>query len=294
MKKLLTRYKTQFCFLTLPALLLLSCASPQAVATFASSAEKTMDGGPGLFTDIYGSCVRRHLAMEPLKPIFFPVGPKAVSTGATPEPPACAAFLRQGEALAKASNLVSAYFRSVQQLASFNSTTVSGPGAQAASNVAVASGLNLTQVDSATKLAGLITQAFTERYREGNLKRILTEADPRINALTQAFADVIGKDYAGLLKEEQQTLAAQYQEVGDRKDPATILLLNRSFGEENSRLNERKAAAQAYVEALAQIREGHHTLATNAKKLTTKDLEAALQNYSDKLTSLLPLIEKHI
>jgi len=278
--------------LLLAALLLQSCASPQAVASFAGNAEKTLDGGAALFGDIHASCVRRHRAAAPLSPIFFPAALQAASSGEPPEIPQCAAFAPQGEALGKASQVLSAYFRAMQQLASFNSTTVSGPGEQAASSIAMASGLSFTQVDSTSKLANLLTQAFTERYRQGNLVKMLSQADPSIASVTQAFEDIVAKDYEGLLREEQQTLAAEYQAVADMKAPATVLLLNRAYAGDLDQLNGRKAAAKAYVEALHQIREGHHALAQNARSLKAKELAAALQPYTDKLQGLLPIFEK--
>ena len=294
MSGLMMRRLTLSCVLLSTALYLASCASPQAVATFAGSAEKTLNAGSSLFTDLPASCVRRHLAADPVSPVYLPAKLLAAHSGAPPAVPQCAVFEPQGEALTKASRVVSAYFRAMQQLASFNSTTVSGPGDQAVAGIATASGLNTTQVDSVSKLAGLLTQAFTERYKEGSLVKIIVQADPSIASLTQAFEDVIGKDYEGLLREEQQTLAMQYQTVGDLKDPATILLLNRAYTDDVNQVNARKAAADPYVAALQQLREGHHSLAKNARSLNVKDLAAALQPYSDKLEGLLPVLEKHL
>jgi hypothetical protein len=277
-----------------PALLLQSCTSPQAVASFSGNAEKTVAGGIALFADIHGSCVRRHTAVGPLRPNFFPAGLLAASTGSPPEFPQCAAFASQGEALAKASEVLSAYFHTMQQLASFNSTTVSGPGEQAASSIALASGLNYTQADSVSKLASLLTEAFTERYRQRDLVKVLSQADSSVAALTRAFEEIVVKDYEGLLREEQQTLAAEYQAVADVKAPATILLLNRAYADDLNDLNRRKGAAEAYVQALRQVRDGHHTLATNARRgFSGKELAAALQPYTDKLEGLLPTFDRH-
>ncbi len=262
------------------------------MATFADDAQKTLDQGVVLFEDIHESCVRRHEDAALVAPLFVPAALKAASARGANEIPQCTAFGLQGDALAKASHVLSAYFHALQQLAAFNSSTVSDPGQQAAASAALATRLNPVQVDSVGKLAGLVTQLFTERYQQRHLVHILIEADRSITSITQGFEDVVSKDYEGLLREEQQTLAAQYQGVVDSKAPATTLLLNRAYSEDLNGLKRRRAAAEAYVEALQQIREGHHRLAQSASRLKGRELMAALQPYTEKLEGLLPTLQK--
>lgn len=279
-------------FIILSAVFVESCAPPTAVAAFAGDAEKIADAGTTLFPDIHASCVRRHMAAAPVGPIFFPASLRAADGGSLPEIPQCAAFVPEGKALVDGSKVLSAYFRALEQLASFNSSSVSEAGGQMGSNIALASGLNVTQIDSISKLSNVITEAFTESYRQRDLVNVLVEADPSIASVTRGFEDIVSKDYEGLLREEQQTLPAQYQAVADNKNPGTILLLNRAFSSDLKELRQRKAAAEAYVEALQQVREGHHTLAEKAKRLKPKQLGLALQRYTDRLEALLPIVEK--
>lgn len=260
---------------------------------FAGNAEKATEEGAALFADIHGSCVRRHMAAAPVTATFFPATLQIASPTAPPEEiPQCAAFASEGEALQQASKVLSAYLRAMQQLASFNSISVSGPSGQTGSNLALVSGLNYTQMDSLSKLAAVLTEAFAGRYQQHDLDKVLSQTDASIAALTQGFEEVIAKDYEGLLREEQQTLPAQYQAIADVKNPATVLLLNRAFSDDLNELNRRKAAAGAYVEALQQIREGHHMLAQMTKGGKPKNLALVLQAYTDKITALLPALER--
>ena len=272
--------------------LVLSCAPPQAIATFAGDAGKTFDGGIPLFADIHDSCLRRHTAAASISPNFLPAALQAANSAAPPEIPQCAVFVPQVEQLTKASKVMSAYFLAMQQIASFNTTGMNGQAEQTASNIGAVSGLNLTQVDSVSKLAHVLTQALTEHYRQADLVKLLSQADPSIASVTEAFADIASKDYDGLLREERQTLASQYQAVADVKAPATIFLLNRAYADDINQLDTRKAAAEAYVEALRQIREGHHELTKSAKSLKTKKLTAALQTYTQKIEALLPVLAR--
>ncbi len=49
-----------------------SCTSPQAIATFAEAADKALDEGPPIFRDLHDSCVRRHVDAQPITPVFLP------------------------------------------------------------------------------------------------------------------------------------------------------------------------------------------------------------------------------
>ncbi len=269
----------------LASLVLSSCASPQAIATFADNSGKILAQGPSLFRDIQASCIRRHLDAQPVSALY-------VSTATAPEPAACVPFGPQGDALVKASEVLAAYFEAMDQLASFNTSSVSTSTAQAGENAAFAGQLNLTQADSIGKLAGFVTEAFTAHYRTSHLLKYLREADPSISSALKGFQDIVGKDYEGLLAEEQRALTFRYRQVGDAANSATILLLNRAYSGDLDHLNRRKAAALAYVTALDQIRQGHRELAQNAGHLGSKQLNVAMQPYNAKLEALLPVLQK--
>ena len=270
---------------------LASCTSPEGIAALADGAGKALNEGPALFKDIHESCVRRHEDAQPITAIFLP--PVIVrASEAKSEIAACAPFAAEADGLAKASGVLTAYFKAMQELAAFATSSVSGPNEEAAENAATAANLSLTQIDSIGKLSGLVTQLFTERYQRSHLVKYLREADPSVASITRGFEDIVSKDYAGLLQEEQQTLTAQYQDVGDVRDTAILLLLNRAYSEDGDDLNRRKAVASAYVAALQQIREGHHKLAQNADRLNGKSMTVALQPYITQLQALIPTLQK--
>lgn len=279
-------------FIAICALSLSGCTSPEAIAAFAGSAQKVLQQSPAIFTDIHDSCVRRHLDARPITPLYLPSPSQDSAPGSPNESPVCAPFGPQGQALTKASDVLAAYFEAIEQLAAFNTSSVGTTSLQAAEYAATAAQLSTTQIDSVGKLAGLVTQAFTEHYRQSHLVKYLREADPSISSVTQGFEDIVAKDYEGLLREERQTITARYQNVGTAGNNATILLLNRAYTDDLNELHRRAAAADAYVEALEQIRAGHHQLAQNAGHLHAKELSLALQPYTAKLQALVPVLQK--
>lgn len=180
----------------------------------------------------------------------------------------------------------------MQQLASFNTSAVSSASQSAAENAGFSAQLPLNQADSLGKLAGLVTQAFTAHYQRSRLAQYLRQADPSISSVTTGFEEIIAQDYGGFLREERQTFTARYQEIGDIGNAATILLLNRAYSDDLKELDRRKTVADAYVQALEQIRDAHHQLALNANRLQARDVSLAVQPYITKLQALVPVLQK--
>ncbi len=275
----------------LASLWLSGCTSLKTIATFAETAQKALNQGPAIFRDIHESCIRRHEDAQAIAPIYLPAPTRPQSAASTNTPAVCVQFAAEGDALAKASDVLVAYFKAIQQLASFNTSTVSTPSLQTAENAALSAQLSYTQMDSVGKLAGFVTQAFTERYQRKRLISLLREADPSISSLTKGFEDIASKNYEGLLREERQTITARYQKVGYSTDGAVTLLLDRAYTQDLNDMNRRSAVAQAYIQALGEIRDGHHKLAEIANHLRAKDLNLALDPYIGKLQTLLPALQ---
>jgi hypothetical protein len=271
-----------------------SCASPEAIATFAGSAQKALAVAPPLFGDIHDSCVRRQSLRPntPILPAFVPPDSKDAPAQNPPALAACTRFASQAQALGSVSNTLSDYFKAVQQLASFDATGVSGANESAAANAASAAGLSYPQIESAGKLASVVTRAFTEGYQRRRLLEYLRDADPAVANITQGLENVI-KNYLDFLQEEQQTTTARYQSVADTNQKAVLLLLNRAYSEDVVQIGQRRSSAQAFTEALRAIREGHRQLVQSARHLNAKRLSLALQPYTSKLDGLMPALQRN-
>ena len=273
---------------------LAGCASPEAIGGFADVAEKALAGGPPLFDDLHDSCVRRNSARpgSPILPLFVPPGSKLAPPGDPPSFAACARFATESQGLTKISDVLTAYFRAMQQLSAFNTSTVSTANEAAASNAATIAGLNATQIDSVSKLSGFVTRVFTESYQRGHLLEYARSADPQVADVTQALDKVIS-NYLDLLNEEQQSMTARYQTVGDtNQNEAVLLLLNRAYLDDLSDIQRHRTAADAYRQALQEIRGGHHKIVQAAPQLRDRQLNLALAPYTSKLTGLLPALQK--
>jgi hypothetical protein len=184
------------------------------------------------------------------------------------------------------SDVLSAYFKSLQKLAGFNTTGLAGSVATVGANSATAAELSITQIESAGSLASLITQLATEGYQTSRLVKYVCEADPEIADLTTAFERVT-KTYLDLLNQEQQTVTSLYQTVGDQTTGSTLLLLNHAYHQDIDELEQRRSAATTYAGMLKDIRDGHHKLVTDGTNLSAKELSATLAPYTSKIDGAL-------
>lgn len=273
----------------------LSCTSPEAISGFADSAQKALAAGPPIFDDLHGSCLRRQEARpsSAILPLFVPPGSKSAPPKDPPAQAACARFATEAKALANVSDVLDGYFRALQQLAAFDTSTVSSAAESTAENAATTAGLSSTQIDSAGKLANLVTRIFTEGYQRKRLIEFLRDADTPVGNITEGFDNVI-KNYLDFLQEEQQTVTARYQSVAEigTNDKAVMLLLDRAYTDDMADIERRRAAAKTYQDALKAVREGHHQLVTGAQHFNAKELDVALEPYTSKLDGLIPALQR--
>ena len=280
------------CLLTALIAASLSCAPPQAVATFAQAAGGAVTAGAPIFRDLYDSCIRRHADAAPVVPVYSVNAAQSAANPSASSAAACAVFAGERDALVKLSGILTSYLQAMQELAQFGASSVTAPAAEAGAGAATAGTLSLAQIDSVSKLSGLVVEAFTSGYQRKHLQTLLQSADPHVVVITQGLEKIVGSDYPSLLDEEERTLKRRYRQVDDNSSSAVVLLLNRAYSDDMQQLQERRAAAAAYVEALRQIRDGHGKLAGTAH-FRSKQLGLALQPDISQLQALVPRIESN-
>ena len=268
----------------------LSCTPPTAIATFAGTADETIAQGPPIFADIHDSCLRRQSDEARIAPQY----PHAAQDNQDKPPnteSVCASFAPEVKELENVSSVLTAYFQAMQQLAAFDQSEISLQATQTGQNAGAAAVLSANQVDAVSKLSGLVTRAFTEHYQHGKLIEFFHAADPHVAVISQALENIVSKDYAGLLEEEERAVNRRYQRVSGNRDSATVMLLNRAYLQDVSELRRRREAATAYSAALMQIRNAHHQLAESIEHLNNKQIALTLQPYISQLQALAPALQ---
>lgn len=279
---------TGFIGVCLFALLVYSCQTPDAMAKFAQQAADDIAKGPAVFNDLTASCERRTVGNAALRPAWETTdAPAAVS-------PQCSEFSTQSRPVLADSDALRNYFQALKEVASFGSagekSARGGAGGGPKNPPALAE--NLADASSLAQLTGKLVG---ERYQRKHLKQIVQQADPDVAAITTALQQIARKQYGDELRLEQEDLTDRFiafQKKGDADNPAILYSLNYIYRREISDIDQRRASANAYMDALAKVRAGHHELASGNDKLGLKELEAAADRYSAELEQLGNIISK--
>jgi hypothetical protein len=304
-------------FVLIAVCILLSCGSAEAVATFAGTSTKALDQGKAIYKDIPESYARGFCARQDLSGNFRDPSPAA---SCVPEQGLERQDLevaqKERDGLLQISKTLTDYFDTLQQIASFGATNGSnkkqtpdnsgknkssspgGTGAGAAvKSEAEASAqkakFSPDEAGAAGELAGLLATVFISARLNHHLEENIREADPHIQKVTEALQRIVGADYERLLAQEGKALHNRYDDVvRNQTSPAIRLLVYNNWRQDIAKVDEQKAAAEAFVAALKEIREGHEKLTQSSNQITAKSLAIAIQPYISKLAALIPVIEK--
>jgi len=304
--------------LTLSAacLCMLSCASGEAVARFAGVSTTALEEGKAIYKDIPKSYARAVCDRQDLSRNFTDPSPPASCVpdrGLEEQNLEIAQQERDG--LLEVSKDLTDYFDALQQLASFGTSSnsnkkesadssaknnKSGPNsatAGAAKSKAEAAAqkakFDSGEVSAMGKLAELVATAFFSARLNRQLQRDIREMDPHVEKVTEALQRIVSTDYERLLAAEGKALHDRYDDaVRNQTSPAIRLLVYNDWKHDIGKVDEQKAAAEAFASALKQIRAGHNKLAEAPGQLTAKSLGSALQPYISQLALLIPQIEK--
>jgi hypothetical protein len=283
---------------------LISCVSADVVAKFASNASKSLSQGTAIFADFPASVVRRDCFSHVLNLDFdFKPADEACVIGSLEQDNLSSAKKDRDDVLAVQKVLID-YFDAIQQLAAFGKTKDSSgkskddasSGSTSANNLKSKGKLTPNDVKAVTGLAQIVVKAFSAGYKNRELSRDLTDADDAVATITAALTHIVKDDYmydskdpdaGSLLNLEAGAMHRQYKDAD-----GSPMLLRVSWTALSGKLLARNSSANSYLEALDEIKSGHHRLAKQPIQLNGQSLAADLEPYISSLESLIPQIQK--
>lgn len=159
--------------------------------------------------------------------------------------------------------------------------------------------------EAAASIASMLTNLVLEIWREDQIKQIVRQTEPNIQALISGLKDIVDKDFAqtaqdedrrlqgyfGDVRVEQESirsavLAAAKQGAPEVKPSADPPIATSMLGEREQQVQTRKDRIAKYGAVLDKIAEGHADLAKNIDKLSDKDLQSRLRDYAGQLNTL--------
>jgi hypothetical protein len=262
---------------------LVSCSTPDAVSRCCGSASTTLTTSSLVFDDMKASCLR-----EIDSRIEFGAFKPPVQSD-----PNCTAIGDQAAGAVAAAKILSDYFRAINSLASFG-TAKTGTDAQTLlSQTGAAVGASSEAQTALGSIAKFLVSAATSGYQRKQLEKDLPKVSQNVSSVVSALVTIIQNDYIDRqLASEEQKLADRYREFAKGQSSEVKLLLDNRWYSDEQALAAKRASAQSLIAALQALSKGFSDLATNAKKLTGKDLPDLLGPYVTQLQTLIPQIQK--
>lgn len=150
------------------------------------------------------------------------------------------------------------------------------------------------QVDAYSKISNLLLKATTDVYRKKKLKTYIEDANEPLQILLKKFQFIIQKNLEGELNFKKEKLYAYYKEMNlnntlsyYEKGKATI-----DYYQQLSDINAKQKQIDAFAKSLEPISEGHQILYENRNKMTTKELNELLIQYSSDIQDFVSEFNK--
>ncbi|MFN0170695.1 MAG: hypothetical protein ACKV22_30100 [Bryobacteraceae bacterium] len=261
-------------------LALASCATPDAVRQFVTTARDATSQFSPFVQDIADSCVRRKLSERPVTEIADASGPVTA---------ACKEDFSLAPALLGSMKVLTNYLNALNSLASNEAITYDKQIDGFAGKLRAAARFPAPAADAVTGLSKFLADAVASGYQRKELADALKSADPHVAALTNTLGRIIAVEYVRDLDNEQDSLQNQYIDAmrSTQHNDAVALLLQRQWRADLATLKKRTAAAVAFREALAKIRDGHRQLASWAGQWSSADLAKELGPYTASIQTLV-------
>ena len=241
---------------------------------------------PGVSGDLYASCERRAALVERIPRAERP-------SGISPDcGPAQAVAMRLGadesaltEYLRALSRLGASATLTYGKALGADVTTVNDFGVSAGANKELAADSQKAAVAALT-LTSKLADLASRHLRARDVRRIVVEANPGVQALTAALYQVGDADYGSELADERGFLDAYYQgpiAAAGTGDRLTLILVQRQYDSDVERLQRRQSAAAEYGAVMQEIGTLH-------AKLTEAARDSA--GFEGRVKALAPQVEQ--
>jgi hypothetical protein len=267
------------------------CADLEAVSKFATESSQALKQGRLVLEDIEASCIRAHVAEEPIPADVNQLFDPSLTSKAAADP-ACAAYASHQPGELAVLKVLTDYYTALSQLASTGSAST-GKGDSSSSQSAKETSSEPENVLKAVDgLAGFLGKVAAGGYRERALEKDLKERKDDVAAVVSGLKDIVQNRYENhsLVEEQQIITRVDLELLGKTSDDAVKALYRAQWESAMDLIAKKKAAADAFVKALDTMQDGYTALTDTSLK--AKDLPSVIQPYTEALSSLIPSIQK--
>lgn len=264
-----------------------ACTSPAAVRRYAASATAVTTGLPAVTDALSASC-RRTESYRLRRASSRWYGDDSVRV-------ACAARDRALREVVHVNGVLAAYFHALAALAGEKVTNLDA-GVNAASMATADAGLlDTAGAKALAALARFASSRMTDGYRRATLRAVIAEQNANVQAVTAAMHDIIGRDFAQLLGNDDAAETSFYRAAlteSAASEPLAAILVRDSYDERQALLDERRDAVAALARAVLTVGRGHQALYDGRNHLGSKELLKSTVTSARELDAALAKVAK--
>jgi hypothetical protein len=154
-------------------------------------------------------------------------------------------------------------------------------------------GTNPQETEAYEKMAGILTKAAIDRWRQRQLQDLIEQANPPIQQILESLQRIVSEGFGGDLQTEEAAIQNYYSTlIMESNDPAGKAALAEWKELRASQVQERSQAVQTYRTVLDKISDGHQQLFDERHHLDSKQVLQQVERSVKDLRSLLDAIKQ--
>jgi hypothetical protein len=206
----------------------------------------------------------------------------------------CSVFSEADKATTKVYRTLAAYFKSLSAISEGDLTTIDTKSL----NEALVEGkfgsltIDKNTVTAYSSLGRLVIQAFTDGYRKQKIKQVIETGNPDIQTLIGLFRTSVGNLVMELNFQKERNFALHSELLMEKLTGYDRVKLSTDYYKEIDVILLKQQQLNTFSKSLTVIAEGHQNLFDNRNKLTVKEIQVVLRDYSATLQDLIADFKK--
>ena len=206
----------------------------------------------------------------------------------------CSLFADADKATTKVYRTLTAYFKSLGAISEGDLTTIDTKSLNEALVEGKFGSLTIDKktVTAYSSLGRLVIQAFTDGYRKQRIRQVIETGNPDIQTLIGLLKTSVSNLVMELNFQKERNFALYSELLMEKLTGYDKVKLSTDYYKEVDAILLRQQQLNTFSKSLTVIAEGHQKLFDNRNKLTVKEIQALLADYSASLQDLIADFKK--
>jgi hypothetical protein len=151
-----------------------------------------------------------------------------------------------------------------------------------------------THVEAFSNISKILLKAFTDTYRKQKIKTYVVNSNESLIVLLKYLDFNLSDNLFGKLNVQKERIKSYYFDLTKDSTLSTYEKTRaiEEYYQQLSKIEVKQKEILAYSKAIKKISEGHQKIASNADKMSNKDIVELLTQYSSDIQDIISEIKK--